>query len=108
MAERWAKQEWHIEFRKGRDESKDFDWFVKGTPWRVRLEPAWYLTHDSDLKFPDLADFDRTHPYRFIGTPVDQTYGVITFYLTSRPEKFSDTAPEKTEANKGQDAPKDR
>lgn len=79
MLKEWRRHSWQIEYRKVSD---DFSiWHVKGTLWWVKLESSEHLR-----KFIDMDKLDKTKIYRFEGIPVDQAYGVITFYLYAAPE----------------------
>ena len=96
MSERWGKQVWQIENRSNGAEAGNIAWYVKGTMWKVRLDPAWHFNLSPDVHFPDLADLDTKHSYQFVGNPVDQAYGVVTFYVTSIPVKTGDKRQSKT------------
>ena len=97
MVERWGKQVWQIEARSSGEDANGIAWYVKGTIWRVRLEPAWHFSLSPEVKPPDLADLDRNHRYQFVGNPVDQAYGVVVFYVTSIPERIAGEEQSKAE-----------
>jgi len=88
MTSRWHRQVWQIECKpiEGLADSSP-TWHIKGTQWWVRLEGPEHLRGSLSLKA-----LDPTQVYEFAGIPVDHNYGVITFYLLSKPKGM--TAPD--------------
>jgi hypothetical protein len=80
MNERWHRQLWVIEYRPIEGLTDRTAWHVKGTMWWVRIEGP-------GAKGVELSSLDKNIDYEFIGLPVDQNYGVITFYLTKPPQE---------------------
>jgi hypothetical protein len=99
MKNSWHQQQWIIEHvRENTHPGTDINWRVKGTMWMVRIEGR-------ELK--EKLDLDKLDPksvYAFTGVPVDQHYGVITFYLHSGPVKVeTKKAEEKKTSSEPQD-----
>lgn len=84
MVKRWERRKWQIEYTEIEGLKPESAWHVRGTGWWVRLDPSWVMTLNPEFKFPMLEELDQKSIYEFTATAVDQSYGVITFYVTSR------------------------
>lgn len=101
MHTRWYRQTWRIEFKAIAGlPGSDPVWHVAGTHEWVRLEGPPHLK-----ELCDLAKLDTTSRYEFEAIPVDQNYGVITFYLLSPPRKVEVGVQENAGQGKAPEAP---
>jgi hypothetical protein len=104
MTSDWHRQKWQIEKRpiEGLPGSAP-TWHVKGTMWRVRIEGPDRLKENFDL---DKLDPKLVH--EFTGIPVDESYGVITFYLLSGVKKLGSKQSETHDEQAGTGQPATR
>jgi len=101
MTSDWRRQKWQIEKKPivGLDESSPA-WHIKGTMWWVRIEGPDYLKENFDLN-----KLDPKLVYEFTGIPVDQNYGVVTFYLLSPIQRLDSKQSEAHAEQAGADPP---
>jgi hypothetical protein len=74
MREKWTTPQrlrWTISYHPIKGMTDMSAWHIKGTIWRVRLNPNW-------LK---LDEFDKTVEYELDSVALNQNYGVIDFYV---------------------------
>jgi len=80
MRARWSSPErrtWRIEYRPITGLSDRSSWHVQGTSWWVRIYPDVFK----------LDDLDKKHIHELDAVALDQNYGVIDFYVYSRPQE---------------------
>lgn len=70
----WRKPErlkWRIAYHPIKGMTSMSSWHIKGTLWRVRLNPDCVK----------LDEFDKTATYELDAVALDQNYGTIDFYV---------------------------